>query len=110
LAQKDHGLAATIAALGIETPWYVTRFHPSRLTELPKTPVSTLRRIRFLGRQAGLRYVYCGNIPGAESENTCCRRCGAVLIKRRGYRIDVARLGNGRGAKCGSQIDGAGLP
>jgi len=53
----------------------------------PATPVATLVRAREIGRQAGLRYVYVGNIPGEEGENTYCYACRELLIERLGYTI-----------------------
>ncbi|MBI3089131.1 MAG: AmmeMemoRadiSam system radical SAM enzyme [Candidatus Tectomicrobia bacterium] len=105
------GIAAAIVDLDAGTPWHVTQFHPDyRLTELPRTPLETLQRARHLGLDAGLRYVYCGNVPGEEGENTFCWGCGALLIERWGYRTKVIGLREGACGRCGSKIDGAGLP
>ena len=57
--------------VGVETPWHVTQFYPTfKLTDQPPTPVETLRRARQAGLEAGLRYVYQGNIPGEGGEDT----------------------------------------
>ena len=56
--------------LGPDTPWHISRFHPTyRLTDRPVTPVETLHRAHAIGRAAGLRYVYVGNVPGDEGES-----------------------------------------
>ena len=75
-------LAAFIADdLGKETPWHVSRFHPTyRLTDRPATPVETLIRAREIGLEAGLKYVYTGNIPGQGGEDTLCPGCGDAVI------------------------------
>ncbi len=80
--------AAWIAAnLGELTPWHVTRFFPAaRMQTTPATSFTTLQRARRLGHAEGLRYVYIGNVPNAAAD-TCCPRCGAVLIRREGYRV-----------------------
>ena len=59
--------------LGAETPWHVSRFHPDyEMQDRGPTPEKTLRRAYELGREAGLRYVYVGNLPGARLEDTLC--------------------------------------
>jgi len=96
--------------LGIETPWHVSRFHPDyQMLDRAPTPEATLRRAYDLGREAGLRYVYVGNLPGARLENTYCPSCGAGVLERRGFRIVKRALVGGRCARCGVVIDGIGL-
>ncbi|MCP4021804.1 MAG: AmmeMemoRadiSam system radical SAM enzyme, partial [Desulfobacteraceae bacterium] len=75
--------------LGSETPWHISRFHPSyKLDKIGPTPVQTLEKIYQAGKDAGLKYVYTGNAPGLASENTYCHACDTVLIKRHGYDIE----------------------
>lgn len=104
-------LAGFIATeLGVETPWHVSRFHPTyRLTDRPPTPVSTIRRAREIGLEAGLHYVYEGNVAGGGGEDTFCPRCGEVAIQRRGYTILANRAQGGICAHCGGEIEGVGL-
>lgn len=104
-------LAAFIAKeLGPETPWHVSRFHPTyRLTDREVTPVETLIQAREIGIAAGLKYVYTGNIPGQGGEDTLCPGCGQVVIARRGFRIAQKRLENSRCQACGTRIDGIGM-
>jgi pyruvate formate lyase activating enzyme len=101
-------LAGFLASdLGPDTPWHISRFHPTyRLTDRPPTPVATLHRAHAIGRAAGLRYVYVGNVPGDEGESTRCPGCGALLIERRGFRVGEVRLRDGRCAGCGTAIEG----
>ncbi|MFH1007424.1 MAG: AmmeMemoRadiSam system radical SAM enzyme [Candidatus Latescibacterota bacterium] len=100
-------IARFILSLGAETPWHVSAFYPThRLTDPPRTPVSTLRKARAIGLEAGLRYVYCGNAPGEDGENTYCFLCGKCLIRRIGYRIAEYHLKGGRCAFCGNEMDG----
>ena len=104
-------LAAFIAGdLGPETPWHVSRFHPTyRLTDRGATPVETLRRAREIGIAAGLKYVYTGNIPGQGGEDTLCPGCGQTVIARQGFRILENRLQNGHCRACDTAIDGIGM-
>jgi pyruvate formate lyase activating enzyme len=100
-------IAEFIASLGVETPWHVSRFHPMyRWTHVPATPVSILKRAVEIGREKGLRYVYSGNVPGDENENTRCYRCGDLLIRRFGFSILEYRLRDGKCPKCSTPLDG----
>ena len=85
--------------LGSETPWHVTRFVPHfRLAHLTPTPVAKLEQAREIGLEAGLKYVYLGNVPGHHAENTYCPACGKLLIERVNYQILQYRLD---GTHCG---------
>ncbi len=96
--------------LGPDTPWHVSRFHPTyRLLDKPVTPVETLARAREIGLKAGLRYVYEGNVPGRGGEDTICYKCSETVIRRWGFSVLERRTVNGRCAKCGAQLDGIGL-
>lgn len=106
--QELRGIAQWIASdLGPDTPWHVTQFVPHlRLSHLPPTPVETLERARKIGLEAGLRYVYLGNVWGHAAENTRCHSCGALLIERRGFAVIENRLRAGRCPQCDAQIAG----
>jgi len=88
-------------------PWHVTQFYPTyKMLDEPPTPVETLRRARQIGLDAGLKYVYEGNVPGAGNENTYCPSCGEMLIERFGFRIEKSTLKQGSCHKCGTALDG----
>jgi len=95
--------------LGVETPWHISRFFPAyKMTDVPSTPVETLHRAREIGLEAGLRYVYMGNVPGAA--NTVCHECGKMLIQRSGYRILENHIQpDGRCPNCGTPVAGVGM-
>lgn len=96
--------------LGPDVPWHVSRFHPTyRLTDRPVTPVSTLHRAYQIGLEAGLRYVYEGNVPGAGGEDTICPSCRQVVIERVGFRISSHKAQGGICSYCGASISGIGL-
>ncbi len=98
------------AELGVETPWHVSRFHPDyRMYDRGPTPPATLRRAYDLGREAGLRYVYVGNLPGARLEDTFCPGCGRVVIGRWGFQVTERHLREGACAYCGTAVEGVGL-
>ncbi len=103
-------IAKFIAEIGPETPWHVSRFYPGyRLIEKPPTPVEILRMARHIGLEAGLRYVYEGNVPGEGGENTYCYTCNKVLVKRYGYQIIENNITNSRCPECNTVIDGIGI-
>lgn len=100
-------LAQFLAALDPNIPWHISRFHPTyRLTNIPATPSEGVRRARELGYNAGLRYVYTGNLPGDEGEKTFCHNCGKLLINRLGFRITENRIQEDRCPECGTNIPG----
>jgi pyruvate formate lyase activating enzyme len=99
-----------VTNLGIDTPWHVSQFYPTyKMTDLPRTPVATLRRARTIGIAAGLHFVYEGNVPGKGGENTFCPCCSNLLIKRHGYDITTNCISNGVCPKCGVAIAGIGI-
>ncbi len=105
------GIADFIATnLGNNTPWHVSGFHPTyKMTDRPGTSITTLRRAREIGIEAGLHFVYEGNVPGYGGENTFCSSCATILIKRLGYTIQSNRITNGVCPDCGTAVAGVGL-
>jgi len=101
------GIAGWIKdALGELTPWHVTRFHPQHnMTHLPPTPLSTIERAVEIGRRAGLRFVYAGNVPGHESESTHCYACGKLVVRRVGYETSLEGLDGSRCKFCGAELN-----
>ena len=100
-------IAEFIKSVDVAIPWHVTQFYPThKLTDKPRTPVKTLRKARDIGFQAGLKYVYEGNVPGEGRENTYCPNCKEVLIERLGFSIMGNKLKDGKCSKCGNEIHG----
>lgn len=96
--------------LGPETPWHISRFHPTyKLTDRSSTPVSTLKSAREIGIDAGLKYVYTGNVPGDNGEHTHCPSCGKTVIERWGFSIRGYNIKNGECVYCNADIHGVGL-
>ena len=93
--------------LGVDTPWHISRFHPTyKLTDRPATPIDTLMQARDIGQQAGLKYVYTGNVPGNSGENTFCPGCGQTVIERWGFQVGAINTKDGDCAHCGQKIEG----
>ncbi|MBI2408843.1 MAG: AmmeMemoRadiSam system radical SAM enzyme [Gemmatimonadetes bacterium] len=79
--------------LGADTPLHFSSFHPDwRMMDVPPTPPSTLTRARSIARQAGLEYVYTGNVHDRDGGTTSCPRCHAPLIVRDWYDIVTYRV------------------
>ena len=96
-----------VDTLGPGTPWHVSRFFPAfRMRDVPPTPYATLRRAADIGRAAGLRYVYVGNAPELQLEDTRCPDCGALLVERRGYRSHGLLGPGGACPACGRPVEG----
>lgn len=102
--------ARFLAGLSPDIPWHVTAFHKDyKMTDPENTDAATLQRAADIGREAGLRYVYAGNLPGrvGEYEDSHCPNCNRVLIKRRGYVIrEYDITGQGTCPHCGTKIPG----
>lgn len=104
-------IASFLASVSVDIPWHVTAFHPDyRMTDRGATPASTLALAREIGLEAGLHFVYAGNLPGrvAHAEDTICPSCGRVLVERWGFRVLADRLSpsGGRCPGCGQEIPG----
>jgi pyruvate formate lyase activating enzyme len=96
--------------LGASTPWHVSRFFPQyKEKSLPPTAVEALRKVRQMGIEEGLEYVYTGNVPWDEGEKTYCPSCSTTLIDRVGYHIENDILKDGCCPKCGHKVDGVWL-
>lgn len=94
--------------LGPDVPLHFTAFHPDyKLQDVPPTPADTLTRARRIAREAGLHFVYTGNVHDREGGTTLCPGCGAALIERDWYRVLRCELDDhGTCAHCGSAIAG----
>ncbi|MDD5455071.1 MAG: AmmeMemoRadiSam system radical SAM enzyme [Candidatus Ratteibacteria bacterium] len=100
-------IAGFIKGLGEETPWHISAFWPNYLmTEIPPTPVSLLNKARNIGIDKGLKYVYTGNLPTDEGENTYCYNCKNLLIERQGFSIIKNTVKNNKCPHCNVKIDG----
>lgn len=93
--------------LGADIPVHFTRFHPMyRLKNLPPTPVRTLEEARRIATEAGLCYVYVGNVPGHSGENTYCPSCRKLIIGRFGFIVQKNFIKGGKCRFCQAAISG----
>lgn len=102
--------ARAISAVSPEIPWHVTGFHPDyRMQDRHATHASELQQAADIGQEAGLRFVYAGNLPGrvGSLEDTHCPGCGAVLIQRQGYFVSANQItADGKCPGCGYAVPG----
>jgi pyruvate formate lyase activating enzyme len=90
-----------------DCPLHFSRFNPLyKLAHLPVTPISTLEKAREIALQSGMRYVYIGNVPGHNAENTYCHHCSKMIMERRGFRIVTSNLNEGTCGFCRTRIPG----
>ena len=109
-ADELRQLAEFLAGISLDIPWHVTAFHADyKMTGERDTSVEDLQRAAEIGHEAGLRYIYAGNLPGkvGDWEDTRCPQCDETLISRYGYRIESYRITpEGRCPRCSSDIPG----
>ena len=104
-------IANFLVEVGRDIPWHISRFYPHyQYDDVPPTPISTIKAAYEIGKKAGLRYVYMGNVPEGPTENTYCYQCNAKLISRSGFSM-TENLVTERSAcpKCSAEIDGIGM-
>ena len=93
--------------LGDNIPLHFTRFFPNyKLNYLPSTPVHTLEMARGIAQEAGLKYVYIGNVPGHDANNTYCPNCGKLLVRRIHFAVMENNVVNRRCKFCDCKIPG----
>lgn len=92
--------------LGADTPWHISRFFPaSKMSNVPPTPLDTLRQALEIGKEAGLRYIYIGNVPGQGGENTYCPSCDSLVVERMGYYTRLVGLDGSKCRFCGTELN-----
>ena len=91
--------------LDVDTPWHISAFHPDyKVLDKDSTPLETLKRAYEIGKDAGLNYIYMGNV--ALPSNTICPKCNNILIERVGYKIVKNEIVDGRCKYCNEKIAG----
>jgi len=98
-------IAEFIRNTGKDIPWHISRFHPDyKYTEAPPTPLETLKNAESIGKKAGLKYIYLGNVAG--EGNTYCSACGKLLIERAGYTIAENGIKMSKCPECTCLVEG----
>ena len=96
-------MAEFLASVSPDVPWHVTRYHPDfQMREPPPTPIETIAEAVEIGRRAGLRFVYAGNIVGMQ--DTVCPSCGETVIVREGMNAQIRNLNGAACGQCGAAL------
>lgn len=90
-----------------DCPLHFSRFTPLyKLTQLPSTPVQVLQKARNIALSEGMKYVYVGNVPGTDLENTICPKCRKTVVQRKGFVVTANNLVDGACRFCHQKIAG----
>ena len=93
--------------LGPDVPLHFTAFHPDfKLTDRPRTPVSTLQKARAIAKGLGIHHVYLGNVHDAEGSSTYCHACKELVIERDWYLLGAYHIEKGNCGHCKTPIAG----
>jgi pyruvate formate lyase activating enzyme len=107
--QELRQIAGYLAQIDTRIPWHISRFHPDyEFRNRAATPIETLLKAREIGREAGLKYIYLGNVL-EEGTDTNCERCHERVIERRYMGLKDCRLESGHCPTCGTGIEGVWL-
>ncbi len=105
--EELEGIAKFLAGISVEIPWHVTAFYPDyKMRDKYPTSASDLERAWKIGKDAGLKYVYTGNLPEGGHNNTECSGCGEVLVERRGMSCVGCNVKEGKCPKCDEVVPG----
>jgi pyruvate formate lyase activating enzyme len=100
-------IAQFLVKISPDLPWHISAFYPAyKMINISPTPKETLIRAYNIGKKAGLKYVYTGNIPDVNYESTYCPHCGTKIIERWGIEMIKNNLKEGKCPKCGTKIAG----
>jgi pyruvate formate lyase activating enzyme len=98
-------IASFIASVSPDMPWHISRFHPDyqELDNVP-TPLETIERAARIGEEAGLRFIYVGNVRETDRQHTRCPECGATVIRRSIMRVIDHIIDEGKCGACGAAL------
>ena len=100
-------IAQFLVTISPDLPWHISAFYPNyKMLDVPSTPKETILKAYHIGKEAGLKYVYTGNIPDSNYESTYCPNCGFKLIERWGIEMIENNLLGDKCPKCGTKIAG----
>ncbi|MCJ7666288.1 MAG: AmmeMemoRadiSam system radical SAM enzyme [Actinobacteria bacterium] len=100
------GIADFLADVDKTIPWHISAYSPQYKSDLPATGVGIIKDATEIGKKAGLKYVYGGNIGNGRYENTICNGCDETIIERIGFTVVNNHLEKGKCSHCGEAVDG----
>lgn len=103
-----HKMCSWLVENGFENaPLHFSRFFPMhQLTDVEATPIDTLHRAKKIAEEAGLKYIYIGNVRESQSNSTYCPHCGEMLVERQGYFVVKNSVKGGKCPSCEGKISG----
>ena len=104
--QELKSIAEFLADVDRSIPWHISAYHPQYKAELPATGIDMIESTIEIGKKAGLKYVYGGNIIDNRYENTICAKCREIILERSGFTIINNNMENGGCNKCGEMVEG----
>ncbi|GAG83150.1 unnamed protein product, partial [marine sediment metagenome] len=104
-AKEIKDIAKFLAKVSPEIPWHISRYFPCYKMNEPQTELETLKKAYEIGKKAGLKYVYVGNVQNFGKEDTICPKCEELLVSRFGYTVE-SYMRKGRCPKCSEKIVG----
>ncbi len=106
-ADEIKQIAQFISGVDKNIPWHLSAFYPMhKFSHLPPTSIESIRRAIKIGHEAGLNFVYGGNVLDSEFESTYCPSCGNILIKREGFNAEVVGMDKNSCLECGKKLIG----
>lgn len=102
-------MAELIASVSVDIPWHITAFHPNfKMIDRAETSPSMLLKAYEIGKNAGINFIYPGNLPGqtGELEHTYCKECGTLLVERYGFHVMANHIKAGHCYKCNDMVPG----
>ncbi len=100
-------IAEFLVKISPDLPWHISAFYPAyKMLDVPPTSQETLIKAYHIGKRAGLKYVYTGNIPNSCYESTYCPKCGKKIIEREGISLIENKIKKGCCPYCGAEIAG----
>jgi pyruvate formate lyase activating enzyme len=99
-------IADFLEGISNSLPWHISAYFPQYKSDIPATSMKDIIKAIDIGKKAGLKYIYGGNIPGSSYENTYCSNCGNLVLKRIGFSVLDKKIKVDCCLKCGSKIEG----
>jgi pyruvate formate lyase activating enzyme len=105
-SKELENIACFIAGLDGSIPWHISAYHPQYKADIPPTSVDMIENTISIGKNAGLKYIYGGNIYFGNYENTKCPSCNSTVLSRRGFDVIKRNMTGEQCGNCGTVIDG----
>lgn len=99
-------IASFLSGISPGIPWHISAYFPQYKSDIAPTSAGSITKAMEIGKKAGLKYVYGGNIRIPSCENTYCSRCGKLIMSRSGFSVAENNMDRGFCSGCGTELDG----